>query len=106
MADHKKQMLPRAHRHAHGVTPGIKRANLHRLKRIEGQVRGLQQMVQDDRYCPDILIQVAAVREALAALRASLLQNHLENCLTHALRGGGKQAVAMQAEFMKLIRQP
>ncbi len=106
MTDHKKHILSPSHRRAHGVTPGIKRANLHRLKRIEGQVRGLQQMVQDDRYCPDILIQVAAVREALAAVRASLLQNHLEHCLTHTLRSGGKQAVAMQAEFMKLIRQP
>jgi DNA-binding FrmR family transcriptional regulator len=60
-----------------------------RLSRIEGQVRGLRRMVEDDRYCIDILDQVAAVEKALRAVSAELVKNHLRHCVRHALDGHG-----------------
>ena len=78
-----------APRHAHGVDPAIKQKNLARLRRIEGQVRGLARMVEDDRYCIDILDQVAAVQKALRAVSAELVKNHLHHCVRHALAGHG-----------------
>ncbi|HVK76021.1 MAG TPA: metal-sensitive transcriptional regulator [Kofleriaceae bacterium] len=78
-----------AARHAHGVDPAIKQKNLARLRRIEGQVRGLARMVEDDRYCIDILDQVAAVQKALRAVSAELVKNHLHHCVRHALAGDG-----------------
>jgi DNA-binding FrmR family transcriptional regulator len=64
-----------------------------RLKRIEGQVRGLQKMVEDDRYCIDVLTQVGAVKAALDSVALTLLADHTEHCVTEAIRagrGGGK----------------
>ncbi len=65
---------------AHAVDPGIKSANLKRLRRIEGQIRGLHKMVEEDRYCPDIIIQVASVQEALRGVARELMRNHLRHC--------------------------
>jgi DNA-binding FrmR family transcriptional regulator len=76
-------------RKAHGVTPEAKQKNLARLRRIEGQVRGIARMVEDDRYCVDILDQVAAVEKALRAVSAELVKNHLRHCVKHALAGHG-----------------
>jgi CsoR family transcriptional regulator, copper-sensing transcriptional repressor len=59
-----------------------------RLRRIEGQVRGLQRMVEEDRYCPDILAQVASVQAALQGTAKRLMRGHLEHCVTDALRSG------------------
>jgi CsoR family transcriptional regulator, copper-sensing transcriptional repressor len=59
-----------------------------RLSRIAGQVAGLQRMVAEDRYCVDVLLQVAAVRAALAEVGKVVLANHVETCLTQALRSG------------------
>ena len=86
---------PAPHRHAAAVDPGIKTSNLKRLRRIEGQVRGLQKMVEDDRYCPDILIQVASVQEALKGVSRELVRNHLSHCARRAL--GGTDAEAERA---------
>lgn len=61
-----------------------------RLSRVAGQVAGLQRMVAEDRYCVDILLQVAAVRAALAEVGKVVLANHVETCLTEALRSGSK----------------
>jgi len=70
-----------------------KRANItNRLSRIEGQVRGLQRMVDDDRYCGDILNQIASVQQALRAVGKIITRNHLETCVTDALRSGDHQA--------------
>ncbi len=89
---------------ATGVEPSIKQANLKRLRRIEGQVRGLQKMIEDDRYCADILVQVASVHEALRAVGRGLMQNHLRHCATHAIRSGDpQQADAMYNELVDLI---
>ena len=65
---------------------------LRRLRRIEGQVRGLQKMVEDDRYCGDILNQIASVQRALRAAGKVVTRNHLETCVTDALRSGDQDA--------------
>jgi DNA-binding FrmR family transcriptional regulator len=65
---------------------------LRRLRRIEGQVRGLQKMVEDDRYCGDILNQIASVQRALRATGKVVTRNHLETCVTDALRSGDQDA--------------
>ena len=69
------------------VDPDAKRQAQARLKRISGQVQGIQRMVDEDRYCLDVLSQIAAVRSALDALGAELLSHHLEHCVT-----GGPEA--------------
>jgi CsoR family transcriptional regulator, copper-sensing transcriptional repressor len=63
-----------------------------RLKRIEGQVRGLQRMVDEGRYCPDILTQLASVHAALRGVGKLLMRNHLQHCVTDALRSGDPAA--------------
>lgn len=67
---------------------------LDRLRRIEGQVRGLQRMVEEERYCVDVLIQVAAVRAALDAVALQLLEQHTHHCVQDAIRSGnGDEAI-------------
>ena len=66
-------------------------AALKRLKRIEGQVRGLSKMVEDGRYCMDILMQIAAVQQALRGLSRELMHKHLEHCVHDAVANGDKQ---------------
>jgi CsoR family transcriptional regulator, copper-sensing transcriptional repressor len=90
-------------RHAVGVDPEIKTGNLNRLRRIEGQVRGLQRMVEDDRYCADILTQVSSVQEALRGVRRELLRNHLKHCAAEAIRAEGDEAERMYDELVKLM---
>jgi DNA-binding FrmR family transcriptional regulator len=65
---------------------------LTRLRRIEGQVRGLQRMVQDDKYCIDILTQVSAATKALQSVALGLLEDHLAHCVTEAVAEGGQTA--------------
>jgi CsoR family transcriptional regulator, copper-sensing transcriptional repressor len=69
-----------------------KDAYLKRLRRIEGQVRGLQRMVAEDIYCIDVLTQVAAVTRALQAVAIGLLEDHLGHCVTEAMEQGGPEA--------------
>jgi DNA-binding FrmR family transcriptional regulator len=64
---------------------------LKRLRRIEGQARGLQKMVEDEKYCIDILTQVSAATKALQALALSLLDDHMAHCLVDAARQGGAE---------------
>lgn len=91
-------------RKAVAVEPSIKQANLRRLRRIEGQIRGLQKMVDEERYCADIVIQVASVQEALRGVAKSLMRNHLHHCAAQAIRQGTeKQASAMYDELLDLI---
>ena len=75
----------------HGYTPG-KDDYLKRLRRIEGQVRGLQKMVEDDKYCIDILTQVSAATRALQSVALGLLEDHLAHCVTEAAAEGGDVA--------------
>jgi DNA-binding FrmR family transcriptional regulator len=86
------------------VDPETKASNIRRLRRIEGQVRGLQKMVEEDRYCPDIMIQLSAVQEALRTVGKSLMRNHLMHCTTDAIRhGSSTDADAVYDELMDLI---
>ena len=90
--------------HAVGVDPEIKHAIGSRLRRIEGQVRGLQKMVEEERYCADVLMQLSSVQEALRGVGRALLHNHLKYCATEAIRSGDpRQADAMYEELMELI---
>jgi CsoR family transcriptional regulator, copper-sensing transcriptional repressor len=88
---------------AAGVVPEIRDANLNRLRRIEGQVRGIQKMIEEDRYCPDILVQIASVREALMGVSRELMRNHLTHCAARATREGGDAEEAMRGELLDLI---
>ena len=91
-------------RKAHGVDAAIKDRNLKRLRRIEGQVRGLQKMVEEDRYCADILTQIASVHEALRGVGRELMRNHLKHCATSAIRGGDDQAAeSMYDELIDMM---
>jgi DNA-binding FrmR family transcriptional regulator len=85
------------------VDPEVKARNLKRLRRIEGQVRGLQKMVEDDRYCADIMTQISSVHEALRAVGRELMRNHLRHCATSAIRGTPEAADAMYDELIELM---
>ncbi len=91
-------------RKAVAVDPKIKSANRKRLRRIEGQIRGLERMVAEDRYCADILVQISSVHEALRAVGRALMRNHLRHCASQAIRNGSPaQAEAMYDELLHLI---
>jgi CsoR family transcriptional regulator, copper-sensing transcriptional repressor len=86
----------------HGYTPG-KDEYLKRLRRIEGQLRGLQKMVEDDKYCIDILTQVSAATKALQSVALGLLDDHLAHCVTEAAAEGGEVAAAKVREASDAI---
>jgi DNA-binding FrmR family transcriptional regulator len=91
-------------RKAAGVDPELKDANRKRLRRIEGQIRGLQKMVEEDRYCADIITQVASAQEALRGVARNLMKNHLHHCAAKALKSGKKEETeAMYDELLELI---
>jgi DNA-binding FrmR family transcriptional regulator len=90
-------------RKAIAVDPETKERNLKRLRRIEGQVRGLQRMVQEDRYCADIMTQIASVHEALRAVGRELMRNHLKHCAAAAIRSGDEAAESMYDELVELM---
>lgn len=80
---------------------------LTRLNRIEGQVRGIKAMVQDERYCPDILVQVSAVQSALNGFCKVLLSNHIKTCVVEDIKNGNEEtAVAELCETIKKMMQP
>lgn len=75
-----------------------------RLRRIEGQVRGLQSMVEDDRYCADILVQIASVHEALRAVSREIMRHHLKHCASDAIRSKDtERSEAMYDELIDLM---
>jgi len=91
-------------RKAVGVDDEIKASNLRRLSRIEGQIRGIQRMIEDDRYCADILTQVSSAQEALRAVARALMRNHLSHCATHAFTtGSAQEREAMYDELLDII---
>jgi DNA-binding FrmR family transcriptional regulator len=90
-------------RTALAVDPDAKSRNVVRLRRIEGQVRGLQKMVDEDRYCADILTQISSVQEALRGVGRELMRNHLKHCATSAIRSGGEEAERMYDEIVGLM---
>jgi len=90
-------------RKAAGVDADIRDRNLKRLRRIEGQVRGLQKMVEEDRYCADIMTQISSVHEALRAVGRELMRNHLKHCATTAIRSNDADADAMYDELVEMM---
>jgi DNA-binding FrmR family transcriptional regulator len=89
--------------------PGYAKHKQHvarRLQRIEGQVRGLQKMVDDDRYCIDVLTQVGAVKAALESVALLLLADHTEHCVAEAIRGGDGEAKVkeLNSAVQRLVR--
>ena len=90
-------------RKATGVDPEIKAATLRRLSRIGGQVRGLEKMVEQERYCADILLQISSVQEALRGTSRHLMRNHLKHCAAAAIKKGSDSAEAMYDELLDLV---
>ena len=89
--------------HAMGIADDTKRDLLKRLARVRGQVEGIQRMVDEERYCPDILQQFAAVHSALRAAERELLGNHLQRCATHAMQEGGAAAEQVRGEMLEIL---
>src|ERR1700744_3091987 len=90
-------------RKAIGVDADARARNLKRLRRIEGQIRGIQKMVEEDRYCADVLGQVSAVHEALRAVGRELMRNHLKHCASRSIQLGGPGAEATYDELVELF---
>lgn len=93
------------------VAPGYaetKAAHLRRLRRAEGQVRGLQRMIEDDKYCIDVLTQISAANRALQSVALNLLDEHLHHCVAHAVTTGGDEATVKlneaSAAVARLVR--
>ena len=81
----------------------IKASSLKRLSRIEGQVRGLSRMVEDDRYCIDIVTQIAAVRAALRRVEEEILRDHVGHCVEHAIASGNKAEQRQKIEELMAV---
>lgn len=90
------------HEHQHGYIEH-KDELLKRLRRAEGQVRGVQRMVEEDTYCLDILTQVSAATKALERVALSLLDDHLRHCVAEAAESGGEEAAAKLKEASQAI---
>ena len=89
----------------HGYAPH-KDALVKRLRRIEGQVRGIERMVEDDRYCVDILTQIAAVETALEAVASKVLEDHVSHCVAGALASGDEaEATAKTDELIAAVNR-
>jgi DNA-binding FrmR family transcriptional regulator len=90
---------------SHGYAPH-KDALLKRLRRIEGQVRGIERMVEDDRYCIDVLTQIAAVETALEAVASKVLEDHVSHCVAGALASGDEaEATAKTDELIAAVNR-
>ncbi|MCD8797233.1 metal-sensing transcriptional repressor [Mammaliicoccus sciuri] len=92
--------------HEHTVTPRTKEEKdkvINRLKRIEGQVRGIQSMVEEDRYCVDILVQISAIQSALKNVGFAVTERHIKHCVTDAIQNGeGEETID---ELMSVLKQ-
>src|SRR5690625_2070245 len=96
MADflHEEPIVPRTNQE--------KQSMINRLKRIEGQVRGIQRMVEEDRYCVDVLVQISAINAALKKVGFSVTERHMNHCISHAVKDGeGESAIEELLEVMK-----
>ena len=92
-----------SHHEHHSVVQPNKPALLKRLNRIEGQARGIAKMVEEDRYCVDILTQIAAIQSALDALAMQLLESHTNGCVRSAIQSGDGDAAV--DELMDLVKR-
>ena len=91
------------HRSHHAVVQPKKAALLKRLNRIEGQARGIAKMVDEDRYCVDVLTQISAIQSALDALAIQLLENHTNGCVRAAIKSGNGEAAV--DELMAVVKR-
>ena len=89
--------MSKAEKHEHGYAKD-KDALVKRLHRVEGQVRGIERMVEDDRYCIDILTQIAAVSTALEAVALRILDDHVRHCVARAMTSGDEAEAATKTE--------
>ncbi|MGH7292680.1 MAG: metal-sensitive transcriptional regulator [Myxococcota bacterium] len=95
--------VPAADAHAHHGYISDKEKYRARMRRIEGQARGIQKMVEEEKYCIDILTQISAVNSALQSVALGLLDEHLGHCVTHAVAEGGDEAERKLAEASAAI---
>jgi DNA-binding FrmR family transcriptional regulator len=93
----------RAQHAGHAIVQPNKAALLKRLNRIEGQTRGVAKMVDEDRYCVDVLTQISAIQSALDALALQLLANHTKGCVRSAIRSGNGEAAI--DELMRVVKR-
>ena len=84
-------------------TPEEQKALLTRLRKAEGQIRGIQKMVENDAYCPDILMQVSAVTSALNSFNKALLACHIKSCVAEDIRGGNEAAIDELVEVLQKL---
>jgi DNA-binding FrmR family transcriptional regulator len=88
------------------MQPEIKAATLKRLARVEGQVRGIARMVEEDRYCIDVITQLSAVRAALRRIEEAVLSDHVGHCVEHAIRSGDRAEQRRKvSELMEVFRR-
>ena len=93
---HETPIIPR--------TDEEKESTVNRLKRIEGQVRGIQRMVEEDRYCVDILVQISAINAALKKVGFSVAERHMKHCVSHAVQDGeGESAIDELLDVLKHV---
>ena len=86
------------------ILPSARREAAQRLSRIEGQIRGIRKMVEEGRYCVEVLGQISAAHEALRGVGKLIMRNYLENCVTSSLRSGRKEkAKQTYAELMDVV---
>jgi len=92
-----------ANRLAAGTIPAARSANILQLKRARGQIDGIERMLEEDRYCADIIIQITAARASLQVVAKSLLEAHLKACHEAAMANGGAAADKMYQELVDLV---
>ncbi len=85
------------------IEPAAKKANLMQIRRARGQVDGIHRMIEEDRYCADIIIQITAARASLQAVAKDLLNRHLKACHKAAMQNGGAAADEMYQELVDLV---
>lgn len=85
------------------VTPHDHGAELIRLNRIKGQIEGVDKMIRENRYCPDIVIQIKAIRSALRSLEANIVEGHIKHCVTAAVKSRDQKTINKKLEEVLLI---
>ncbi len=92
-----------ADRLAAGIDPAARAANIRQLRRARGQVDGIERMIEEDRYCADIIVQITAARASLQVVAKSLLESHLKACHAQAVGNGGAVTDRMYQELVDLV---
>ena len=90
-------------RQAAGIDPAARSANILQLRRARGQIDGIERMIEEDRYCVDIIVQITAARASLQVVANALLQSHLKACHQAAAGNGGAIADSMYQELISLV---